>query len=171
MAAMGVRLLRNGPTRRLLLGLPLALGVLLGATSEAGRGWPGNADAVAGPVPARVLAVIDGDTIAVRARIWIGQDVVTRVRIAGVDAPELNGGCPRERALASEARDFVADAIDAGVVTLRDIRYDKYGGRVLARVANSGGQDLATLLIAAGLGRAYDGGARASWCEEASSGS
>ena len=161
--------MRNQSTPRLLPGLLLALGVLLGAASEAGRGWP--RDVVAGPVAARVLAVIDGDTIAVSARIWIGQDVVTRVRIVGVDTPELRGGCPRERALAVEARDFVLDAIDAGVVMLRDIRYDKYGGRVLARVENGNGQDLAALLVAAGLGRAYDGGARASWCEESSSGS
>ena len=161
--------MRNQSTPRLLAGLLLALGVLLGAASEVGRGWP--RDVVAGPVAARVLAVIDGDTIAVSARIWIGQHVVTRVRIVGVDAPELRGGCPRERALAVEARDFVLDAIDAGVVMLRDIRYDKYGGRVLARVENGNGQDLAALLVAAGLGRAYDGGARASWCEGSSSGS
>ena len=161
--------MRNQSTPRLLPGLLLALGVLLGAASETGRGW--SRDVVAGPVAARVLAVIDGDTIAVSARIWIGQDVVTRVRIVGVDTPELRGGCTRERALAVEARDFVVDAIDAGVVMLRDIRYDKYGGRVLARVENGGGRDLAALLIAAGLGRPYDGGARASWCEGSPSGS
>ncbi len=163
--------MRNQSTPRLLPGLLLALGVLLGAASEAGRGWPGDANVVAGPVPARVLAVIDGDTIAVSARIWIGQHVVTRVRFVGVDTPELKGGCPRERALAAEARDFVLAAIDAGVVMLRDIRYDKYGGRVLARVENGNGQDLAALLVTAGLGRAYDGGARASWCEGSPSGS
>ena len=61
------------------------------------------------------------------------------------------------------ARDFVADAVGGGV-TLWDIRYDKFGGRVLARVETAGGADLAELLIAAGLGRAYDGGAREPWC-------
>lgn len=122
------------------------------------------ADAVTGPVSAEVKAVIDGDTIAVRARIWIGQNVDTRVRLAGVDTPELRGACAAERDLAIAARDFVADAIADGGVTLWDIRYDKYGGRVLARVETAGGADLAALLIAAGLGRAYDGGAREPWC-------
>jgi micrococcal nuclease len=40
-------------------------------------------NAVAGPVTARVLAVIDGDTLAVSARIWIGQTIETRVRPPG----------------------------------------------------------------------------------------
>ena len=134
------------------------------------------ADSVAGPVSAEVRAVIDGDTIAVRARIWIGQNVDTRVRLAGVDTPELRGACAAERDLAIAARDFVVDAIGdgrvdgsanggaGGGVTLWDVRYDKFGGRVLARVETAGGADLAALLIAAGLGRAYDGGAREPWC-------
>ena len=128
-------------------------------------------DVVSGPVPASVLGVIDGDTIAVRARIWLGQSVETRVRIAGVDAPELRGACQRERALAAAARDLVVGTIEGAAVTLWDIRYDKFGGRVLARVVVAAGDDIAALLIAAGLGRAYDGGKRAPWCETPPDGS
>ena len=36
------------------------------------------AERLAGPIPARVLAVIDGDTIEVQARIWLGQEINTR---------------------------------------------------------------------------------------------
>ncbi len=61
-------------------------------------------DGVAGPVSASVLRVIDGDTITVRARIWIGQSVETRVRIAGVDTPELRGDCALDIELATAAR-------------------------------------------------------------------
>ena len=146
-------------------GLTILLAMVAITTESAA---PATADAVAGPVRARVRAVIDGDTIAVRARIWIGQNVDTRVRLAGVDTPELRGACAAERDLAAAARDFVADAVmgvgTAAGVTLWDIRYDKFGGRVLARVETAGGADLAELLIAAGLGRAYDGGAREPWC-------
>ena len=152
-----------------------ALTILLAAaamTAESAAPAAAPADAVAGPVLAQVLGVIDGDTIAVRARIWIGQNVDTRVRLAGVDTPELRGACAAERDLAIAARNFVVDAIAdggadsdaAGGVTLWDIRYDKFGGRVLARVETAGGADLAELLIAAGLGRAYDGRAREPWC-------
>ncbi len=42
---------------------------------------------IPGPILARVVEVIDGDTILVEARIWLDQVVTTRVRLAGVDAP------------------------------------------------------------------------------------
>ncbi len=134
----------------------------------ADRGW--HADVVPGPVPALVIEVVDGDTIAVRARIWVGQDVETRVRLSGVDAPEFNGRCGRERELAAHARAFVVAAIGGGAVMLSDVHYGKYAGRVVAFVETAAGDDLSALLIAADLGRPYDGGARASWCETDESG-
>jgi endonuclease YncB( thermonuclease family) len=123
------------------------------------------AEVVPGPVPAEVTGVIDGDTIAVRARIWIGQDVETRVRISGIDAPELRGACDSERALAMAARERLIELVAGGGVTLTGISNDKYGGRVLARVLNGDGVDVGDTLVAARLARAYTGGARASWCD------
>ncbi len=123
---------------------------------------------LAGPVPARLVAVIDGDTIRVRARIWLDQEVETAVRLFGIDAPELKGACAAERALAADARDFLAVRVGAGELALSDIAYDKFGGRVVARVRTSAGLDLATALLAAGLARPYDGGPRPSWCAQAS---
>ena len=148
------------------LGALAAVWLLVGG---ADRGW--RADVVPGPVPARVIEVVDGDTIAVRARIWIGQDVETRVRLSGVDTPEFNGRCGRERELAAHARAFVVEAIGGGAVKLSDVHYGKYAGRVVADVETAAGEDLGALLIAAGLGRPYDGGARESWCETDDSGS
>ncbi len=143
-------------SRALLLAAALALPALPAAAGEV----------VAGPVPARVLAVVDGDTLRVRARVWLGQDVETAVRLAGVDAPELGGGCALERATAEAARRFVVERLGAGEVALFDIGHDKYGGRVIARV-EAAGLDLGAALIDAGLARAYDGGARPGWCEAA----
>jgi micrococcal nuclease len=121
---------------------------------------------VAGPIAAAVLEVIDGDTIVVRARIWLGQDVETRVRLSGADAPEAKARCEEERRLARAARDFVHVRVASRRVSLLDIRYDKYGRRVLARVITPEGEDLAESLIRAGLARPYGGGARAGWCPE-----
>jgi endonuclease YncB( thermonuclease family) len=139
-------------------GLIAVLSLWLFADGRAG-------ERLAGPIEARVVDVVDGDTIVVRARIWLGQEVETRVRLMGVDAPELRGACGRERALAARARDFVRARIDGGAVVLADVRYGKYAGRVLARVRAPGGEDLSAALIATGLARAYDGRARASWCD------
>ena len=69
------------------------------------------AEVLSGPVPARLVRVVDGDTVVVRARIWLGQEVEIHVRLAGIDAPELRGKCARERALAVRARDFVVARI------------------------------------------------------------
>ena len=124
-------------------------------------GWR---DPIPGPVPALVVDVIDGDTVLVRARIWLGQEVETRVRLDGVDTPELRGKCQAARRLAREARAFVQARVGGRQVILRDIQYGKYAGRVVARIQTPDGDDLADALIAAGLGHPYDGAARAPWC-------
>jgi endonuclease YncB( thermonuclease family) len=123
-----------------------------------------TADRLPGPIPARVVEVIDGDTVTVRAQIWLGQEIQTRVRLAGADAPELKARCPQERVLAERARDFLVRRLSDGDVMLRDVRHDKYGGRVVARLETPSGEDLARSLIAAGLARAYAGEARRPWC-------
>ncbi|HET8727710.1 MAG TPA: thermonuclease family protein [Alphaproteobacteria bacterium] len=110
-----------------------------------------------GPVVAEVLEVIDGDTLAVRAHVWLGQTVETRVRLTGIDTPELRGGCDAEKALAERARRTLAALIGGRPVRLRDIEYDKYGGRVLARVETADGIDPQKPLVAAGLATPYEG--------------
>lgn len=122
------------------------------------------AERIAGPVEARVERVIDGDTLAVRAHIWLGQDVSVLVRIRGIDAPELHGRCAAERQQALAARDALAGAVAAGTVTLSAIEADKYGGRILADVASPAAGPLGTHLLGVGLARAYAGAARGGWC-------
>ncbi len=125
---------------------------------------PGLAEIVPGPIPARVLRVIDGDTIVVRARIWLGQNNDTQVRLDGVDTPEINGKCENERRLAIKARNFIVSMTVGGVVVLRQIHYGKYAGRVVARVYSRDDKDFSKALLQAGLGRQYEGRHRASWC-------
>ena len=64
------------------------------------------------------------------------------------------------------ALDFLRDRVRSKRVSLRDIRYDKYGRRVLARVITSEGEDLAESLVRHGLARDYSGNASAGWCPE-----
>jgi micrococcal nuclease len=129
---------------------------------------PGHAaERLAGPVEAEVLRVIDGDSLVVRARIWLGQTVETHVRLAGVDTPELRGKCSEEREKAVAARDALIRLLGDGPVRLRDIEADKFGGRVRARVASAAHDDVAEAMIGADHARAYDGGARGGWCRVA----
>src|SRR6266849_291460 len=136
---------------------PVFAGVVLllaAATQERQMPAPQRlaAEALAGPVAANVERVVDGDTIEVKAAIWLGQTLTVRVRIDGVDAPELEARCPEERKLALAARDFLAGRLEGGPVKFTRVVYDKYGGRVRADVADAAG-DIAQALLAAGLAR------------------
>ena len=123
-----------------------------------------NGEEVPGPVPARVLKAVDGDTLEVEATIWLGQEVHILVRIRGIDAPELRARCAEEARLAAAARDRLAQLTNAGPVGLLNVRRDKYGGRVSARVTGPDGADLGAAMVAAGLARLYHGGRRQGWC-------
>jgi endonuclease YncB( thermonuclease family) len=119
-----------------------------------------------GPVRADVVRVVDGDSFEARAAIWLGQSIEVRVRIAGVDAPELHARCAAEREAALAARDWLIQRIGGAQVRLSALRYDKYGGRVDADVGDSGG-DVGAALIEAGMARPYHGGRRGGWCAAA----
>ena len=119
-----------------------------------------------GPVTAHVERVVDGDTIEVKADIWLEQSVTVRVRIEGVDAPEMEARCAAERERAEAAREFLERRIGGGEVRLSQVVYDKYGGRVRASVADQDG-DIGSALLARKLVRPYHGGKRQPWCEPA----
>ncbi|HXC56945.1 MAG TPA: thermonuclease family protein [Rhizomicrobium sp.] len=116
-----------------------------------------------GPVTAQVVRIVDGDTFEASAAIWLDQQISVRVRIAGIDAPELRARCDGERVRAEAARDYLSRRIAGGEVRLSALRYDKYGGRVDASVADPRG-DVGEAMVRAGLARLYDGGHRAGWC-------
>ena len=117
-----------------------------------------------GPITAVVLRVIDGDSIAVRARVWLGQDIEVVVRIAGIDAPERRGACAAEQRWAERSRAFLAERLTGGHVVLSDVPNGKYAGRVVAKVSGPAVADWGSLLVDQGLARPYDGGRRSSWC-------
>jgi endonuclease YncB( thermonuclease family) len=114
--------------------------------------------------PAEVLRVIDGDTVEARIAIWLGQELVTKVRLRGIDAPELAGGCASERELAISARDRLTALIGARAVTLQEVGPDKYHGRVVARLVTADGLDAGTALMADGHAVMWTGRRQGQWC-------
>ena len=111
------------------------------------------------------LVAYDGDTI-VSTYVPIPGLSAIRFRLLGIDTPEIRTAkCPEEKAAAYKARDFLTAEIKGKPTTVEFLRWDKYGGRVLVKVRNAQGEDLVAKLIAAGHGRAYDGGFKASWCK------
>ena len=79
------------PARKLSFAAALALS-LFGLWADGVANARAGGAAFKGPVAATVERVIDGDTIEVKAQIWIDQELRVAVRLAGVDAPERPGG-------------------------------------------------------------------------------
>ena len=128
---------------------------------------------IAGPVFAAdyawpVVRVIDGDTVAVDASADMPPELAdVRVRLKGVDTPEKGGRakCDYERDAGQAATAFTTRAVDeASRIVVRDPEWGKWGGRVVADLVLDN-RSLSDSLIAAGHGRAYDGGRRGSWCQ------
>lgn len=118
-------------------------------------------------VRAVVDRVLDGDTFAAKVLLEDDTQITVRVRVLGVDTPEINGLCQYEKDTALLAKNRTAQLLPVGsVVELSEIKDDKYLGRIDARVKTSNGQELAEILIKEKLGRPYDGGRRATWCGE-----
>jgi len=111
--------------------------------------------------PVDVLRVIDGDTIEIRKG-----ELVTKVRIKGINTPELHPdpeGSPPE-AYAQAAQTFTFRHIgpqvdlefnsDCDGETAWDTCRDSYN-RLLAYIRSADGKDFGTKLLARGLARVY----------------
>ena len=115
---------------------------------------------------ADVIRTIDGDTFEARVHLP-GQEVMTRVRLRGIDAPELKAACPEELRMAEAATGALRDLLRQGEVAIYNIGPDKYQGRVVADVATRQTANVSAALLNAGYVRSYIGGHRGSWCSNA----
>ena len=116
-----------------------------------------------GPFPFELVDVIDGDTFRARVHIWLGQSVTVKVRLKGVDTPEMNGKCAAEKKLARQAKAFAEKWLKDNQVQLVNVHYGTYAGRVLATAHTDGGTSLSAALLSANLAKPYRG-RRAQWC-------
>ena len=102
----------------------------------------------------RIIKVIDGDTF--RADINELPDIIgknIRIRILGINAPEINGKCAFEKELAIKARDFVQILLNnADLVVLKNLNRGNFF-RLLGE-----------LLVANDLAVRYQGKKKSSWC-------
>lgn len=103
---------------------------------------------------AKIVRVVDGDTIDVDLDYGDRLRQVRRLRLSHVDAYEKNTE-PGRRALA-----YVESVLPVGAdVIVTTSKPDKFG-RQLAVVQLPDGQDLASELLSRQLAKAYDGGRR-----------
>ena len=111
---------------------------------------------------AMVLLVNDGDTFKARIEVWPGVEVLTAVRVRGIDTPEIKGKCVAEKDAAIRARERLR-ALLVGNVSVSNVELDKYAGRIDADVLVDG-HSVADVMVSEGLARPYTGGTRKGWC-------
>jgi micrococcal nuclease len=111
-----------------------------------------------------VIRTIDGDTFEALVHLEQGRDLMTRVRLRGIDAPELKASCREELEKAEAATDALRQLLSQGGVAIYNIGPDKYQGRVVADVATRRTDNVSAALLAAGHARSYNGGHRSGWC-------
>ena len=107
----------------------------------------------------------DGDTCYVTAPTLPEPLQKMSVRILGIDTPEMRAECAEEKKLALKGREFANRMFRAAEkIEFANLKWDKYGGRVLVDVYLDG-KLYKDEIINAGLARPYDGGTKESWCE------
>jgi len=104
--------------------------------------------AIGPPYGARYHCVHDGDTFW-----WRGG----KIRIAEIDAPELNGRCEQERRLARNARARLVELLNAAPPQIDRAGKDRYG-RTLARMP-----EISAAMIGEGLATRWP--KRGDWCQ------
>jgi endonuclease YncB( thermonuclease family) len=115
-----------------------------------------------------VIRTIDGDTFEARVHLSPGLEPTTRIRLRGIDAPELKASCPQELQMAEAATGALRSLLSDGGVTISNIGPDKYAGRVVADAATRRTANVSTAMLTSGHARPYGGGHRNGWCANAS---
>lgn len=122
-------------------------------------------EAVAEDMRATVLEVHDGDTLFFRPDGDCLPKLFQRMglRFLGCDTPELRDKRPEIREQAHAALAYTAERIKPGqVVVIKNVKWDKFGGRVDGTIEVDG-VNLCTLLIDAGLARPFNGQGSKPW--------
>jgi micrococcal nuclease len=112
-----------------------------------------------------VLNVVDGDTIDVDVDLGFHVHQNMRLRLSGIDTPELNSPDPEKRAAALKAKEYLTTLVAGKKVVIETFRdkTEKFG-RFLAKVTVFTSQGSALNvndhMIQVGYAKPYDGGKR-----------
>mgnify|MGYP000999437729 CR=1 FL=1 len=103
---------------------------------------------------ALVTKIIDGDTVDAEVDLGFHIKMEMRLRLLGVDTPELRSSNLEEKIKAAEAKAYVTDFLLGKEVIIKTEKADSFG-RFLA-IVYFNGQNFNDLLIANGIAKPYD---------------
>lgn len=106
----------------------------------------------------RVIRVVDGDTVDVLLDLGFGISIKQRLRIMGIDTPELRAQDPIEREAAQKAKEFAEKWLLSGKpMIVKTYRDDKYG-RILGDFhQEEPSESFSEALLNAGHAKTYHG--------------
>jgi len=117
----------------------------------------------------KVIRVVDGDSLEI-ANEFLPEELKLFVRIKGIDTPEKapRAKCEKENILAQKASNYTKNSIEKAQknhqkITFSEIKWDKYGGRIVAKVMIDE-TELGQELVRKGLARIYNGEKKKTWC-------
>jgi micrococcal nuclease len=76
---------------------------------------------------ARVTRVVDGDTFDATIDLGFDVNLNVRIRMAGINTPEMKSRLVAERQKAAKAKDFLTDKLTGKDILLDSSGQDKYG--------------------------------------------
>ncbi len=111
---------------------------------------PVSADISQNQYTAKVVKVIDGDTVQLDVNLWVGLVQRINLRIAGINTPEKRGrgvsDC--EKQAGQKATNFTQRFLSGvDTVIVSDVKKGKYAGRALGSLSVPGKGSLADALI------------------------
>lgn len=102
-----------------------------------------------------VAKVVDGDTVDLDLDLGFSLTLRQRIRLYGIDAPEIHTRDAAEKAKGQESQAYVSQWFQQpGQVLVRTTKEEKYG-RMLADCYREGAPSLCSELLARGLAKAY----------------
>ena len=99
---------------------------------------------------AKVLRVIDGDTMICEVDLGFSIKVTERIRLRGINTPEVRG---TEKRRGLEVKEIVKSIIEEKEITLQVYKKGKYGRYIADIIVDD--QNLSEYLITNNLGKRY----------------
>jgi len=112
---------------------------------------------------AKIIEVYDADTVTV-VFLCDNTPIRMKIRVKGIDAPEIRTKQDFEKQAALKAKQYVSDMLLNQIKYIKFDSHDKYGGRMIGDVFVSEKSDcLSQHLILKGYVKPYDGGKKNAW--------
>ncbi len=113
--------------------------------------------------PAKLLRVIDGDTVVLDIDLGFDVSIRQTVRLFGINAPEIHAKDPTEKMMGIRARDRLSEILGHGTTKLRVVtvkgndKYGRYLADIFVSTLEASSFSVSDTLIAENLVFVYDG--------------